>query len=121
MDNMKFREPIYFSMLLCVGMTVGCRDSKNQSPDRVTLVHSTPAVVETNQPMEQLLPPSQSAAPEDPAWDYKTVDKEMSEIELRQQMQEWSREGWAVVSISKSLTQADGTTHRRVKLRKAKR
>lgn len=121
MENMKHKEIICVVVLLCVGTTVGCRDSTNPSPDGVSALGSTPAVVETNQPVDKVVPRSQTSKPEDPAWDYKTVDKEMSESELRQQMQEWSQEGWTVLSISKTLPQSDGTTHRRVELRKAKR
>lgn len=53
-------------------------------------------------------------------WEYKTVDKAMSEAELRQHMQQWQQEGWAVLSISRALPQPDGTVHRKVELRKAR-
>jgi hypothetical protein len=55
------------------------------------------------------------------AWEYKTVEKPMSEADLRQQVEQWQREGWAVLWISAPLPQPDGTVHRKVELRRPRR
>ena len=53
-------------------------------------------------------------------WEYKNVEQAMSQTDLRQNMDQWQREGWAVLSISKALPQPNGTIHRKVELRRAK-
>jgi hypothetical protein len=61
-----------------------------------------------------------SASTNTAGWEYKTVEEAMSESELRQQMGQWQREGWAVLSISKPLPQPDGTVHRKVELKRTR-
>lgn len=57
---------------------------------------------------------------QDAGGECKTVERAMSETDLRQQMDQWQREGWAVLSISKPLPQPDGTVHRKVELKKTR-
>lgn len=62
-----------------------------------------------------------SPSPIETAWEYKTVDEEMSGADVQRNMQQWNEEGWAVLSISGPLRQADGTVHRKASLRREKR
>jgi hypothetical protein len=59
-----------------------------------------------------------SAAPTaDNVWEYKTVEC----TNQRQQLSQWNREGWTVLSISGTVTQKDGTISRSAaRLRRAK-
>jgi len=41
---------------------------------------------------------------------------ERSDADLRQHMEQWARDGWAVHSISPRIVQADGTVLRRAEL-----
>jgi len=61
-----------------------------------------------------------SAAP--PTLEHKTIQTvEDSNTDIRKLMSEWSRDGWAVLSMSRAVTQADGTIHRTVELSRTKR
>ena len=53
--------------------------------------------------------------------EFKTVKtSETSKSTFPQLMDQWRRQGWAVLSTSKVVTNADGTMHRTVKLAKSK-
>ena len=53
--------------------------------------------------------------------DHKTVETvEKSNADFPQLMNQWTREGWLVLSTSKRATNADGTMHRTVRLAKRK-
>jgi hypothetical protein len=96
------------------------RSSTNRSPNALNAPAGSTATDKFNRPMP-LSPPSPEVLPQQAqAWDYKTVEAEMSESDLRQRMQDWSREGWMVLSISKPLRQPDGTILRRSELRRAR-
>jgi hypothetical protein len=45
----------------------------------------------------------------------------MSEAELRQGLEQWQRDGSMVLSISKPRPPPDGTVHRKVELKRARR
>jgi hypothetical protein len=52
----------------------------------------------------------------------RTVEfEEKSDFDLRERMAQWQKEGWAVLSVSKRLPQADGTVHRKAELARANR
>ena len=53
--------------------------------------------------------------------DHKTVETaEKSNADFPELMNQWTGEGWLVLSTSKRATNADGTMHRTVKLAKRK-
>jgi len=60
------------------------------------------------------------------AWEFKTVERQESpdqaerQRQLRQQMQDFEREGWLVVSFSAPLPQADGTLHRKYEVKRVR-
>jgi hypothetical protein len=62
----------------------------------------------------------------DAAPEYKTVevvespDEEQAIAQLKERQQQFQREGWAVLSVSKPLPQSDGTIHRQYTLSRAK-
>jgi hypothetical protein len=52
----------------------------------------------------------------------RTVEfEEKSDSDLRERMAQWQKEGWAVLSVSKRLPQADGTVHRKAELARVSR
>lgn len=53
--------------------------------------------------------------------DHKTVETvEKSNADFPELMNQWTRDGWLVLSTSKRATNADGTMHRTVTLAKRK-
>jgi hypothetical protein len=53
--------------------------------------------------------------------EHKTVEfVETSEMDIREHMAQWAREGWKVLNISKRLPQPDGTVLRKAELFRSK-
>jgi hypothetical protein len=105
LNSMNAKGIVIGAVLLCVAVAgsywLGYQRGRN-SPFR------TPLHVETSPP-----------APVVNTRISKTVVQEIQDSDLRQHMQEWNRQGWAVLSISKPLTNQDGTIVRRVQLKAA--
>ena len=103
---MKINNAIRLTTLTCTAMStiilMGCQHDQKSDGSRPVVAQSA------------------SKAGDKGRWEYKTVEQAMSETDLRQNMDQWQREGWAVLSISKALPQPDGTVHRKVELRRAK-
>ena len=103
---MKINNAIRLITLTCTAMStiilMGCQHDQKSDGSRPVVAQSAPKAGDKDR------------------WEYKTVEQAMSETDLRQNMDQWQREGWAVLSISKALPQPDGTVHRKVELRRAK-
>src|SRR5262245_65089590 len=101
---MKATKVVYLlgllSVVLGASSWVGCQHDKSST---------SPAPSVTSAPSKD--------APTD--WEYKTVEKELPDSDLRKQMQEWSDQGWKVVSVSAPIHQADGTVWRKTELKRA--
>jgi len=114
---------IYAAALMCAAVTasywLGYQQGRTSTNRTLSVASSPPRTTAPVKITVSSEPPTEREL-QAGAWAYKTVQKEMSEADLRQQMQRWSREGWAVLSISGALPQQDGAIHRKVELRKAK-
>lgn len=109
---------------IAVAWWVSHRDRSNLTGRAVTGISqpaSHPATATSNGQLSPSAPPRDASPEQTEAWDYRTVEEEMSNDDLRQHMQEWAREGWAVLAISRPLPQPDGTLHRKVELRRARK
>ena len=98
---MKAKTVVVLGLLsTAVGGFVGCQSNQSSAS-------ATPNMVSS--------PPKSTT----PGWEYKTVEKNLSEVELRKQIGEWSEQGWAVLNVSAPIQQADGTVHRKINLGRA--
>lgn len=125
--HMKAKRIIFIAALglasIGAGWWLSHRDGglTNQARNGIGPASASPAPTASDrQPTPLPLPREDQPGQAQPG-DYRTIEEAMSEADLRRHLQEWARDGWNVLSISKPLPQADGTIHRKVELQKAGR
>ena len=98
---MKTRTTIGLVALFCAGLTGGYWLGYQH------------ARIHIDRTLHEAAPPTNTPT----AWEEKTV---VTTNDLRQQMSQWQREGWMVLSLSAPVTQKDGTISRTAHVKRAK-